>query len=350
MRTSIVEHIRESLFVTPFDTAWVPYSTRFVLMGGTPRDLGAFSVYKMYEGKLENLISYEHSKPIKCGTFNASTNERHIAFADTGGQLLLVDPECPSKSLFNVPAHNGIIHAIAGCGPVTAHGASEAVTAGADGTAKVWDFRQTDGPVVDITPNQDSQKRECWGVSFGGATSAFDRIMACGYDNGDVKVVDLRMGGILWQTNVGGGAVNLEFDSLNKEKNKLVVTNLDGFVNVYDLKTHSEEKGFAFVKKKVHNGTVWRARHLPSSRDVFASTGGTGEVKLWRYRYPKERTVIDANSKKEEGVAGKVELITEQTISSQPVCSFDWHPNKPGLAVCSSFDQSVSVLYVTNLN
>ena len=50
------------------------------------------------------------------------------------------------------------------------------------------------------------------------------------------------------------------------------------------------------------------------------------------------------------GVAGTVNLLQNVTLSSQPIASLDWSPDKQGLCVCSAFDQSVRVLIVTKLN
>jgi hypothetical protein len=37
-------------------------------------------------------------------------------------------------------------------------------------------------------------------------------------------------------------------------------------------------------------------------------------------------------------------------VSTQPINSFDWSPDKEGLACCGSFDQCVRVVVVTKLN
>ncbi|KAL0212453.1 hypothetical protein RCL1_006079 [Eukaryota sp. TZLM3-RCL] len=346
---SILEHVRESLNITPYDTLWVPNSTRFVLLGGTARDLGSFSVYKMFQGKLENILRFEHDKPIRCGTFGAYSAARHIAYGDIGGGLYLVDPEKPSKPIFSYDsAHNGVVHSIHGCGHPLAQGASELITGGSDGYVRVWDIRQGSGPVVEVGPSEASQKRECWSVCFGGASSDVDRTITAGFDNGDVKMIDLKMGKLSWQVNVGGGVVSMDFDSIGGPLNKLGVSNLDGNLNIYDLKYFNEKRGYPSVKTRAHNGTVWRTKFVPTKKDLCVTTGGAGEVKLWKYTYPQERFAVDEVDG-EYGLAGKVSLKSETCISTQPVSSFDWHPNREGLAVCSSFDQSVSVLFVTDM-
>lgn len=50
------------------------------------------------------------------------------------------------------------------------------------------------------------------------------------------------------------------------------------------------------------------------------------------------------------GVAGHIQMICATTVSQQPVHCFDWSPDRLGLAVCGSFDQTVRVLITTNLN
>jgi hypothetical protein len=53
---------------------------------------------------------------------------------------------------------------------------------------------------------------------------------------------------------------------------------------------------------------------------------------------------------KEMGVVGKLERLCHKPLSSQPVNSFDWSPDRQGLFVCSAFDQCVRVGVVTKLD
>lgn len=65
--------------------------------------------------------------------------------------------------------------------------------------------------------------------------------------------------------------------------------------------------------------------------------------------YPAERSKKDADGV-DVGVAGSVNLLQNVTLSTQPIASLDWSPDKQGLCVCSGFDQSVRVIIVTKLN
>jgi WD40 repeat protein len=59
--------------------------------------------------------------------------------------------------------------------------------------------------------------------------------------------------------------------------------------------------------------------------------------------------VKDADGR-DAGVAGTMELLNKRTVSTQPISSWDWSPDKEGLAVCGSFDQQIRVVIVTRLN
>jgi hypothetical protein len=51
-----------------------------------------------------------------------------------------------------------------------------------------------------------------------------------GYDNGDVKMFDLRAGKVRWETNVRNGVCGTEFDRKEIQMNKFCVTTLESQV------------------------------------------------------------------------------------------------------------------------
>ena len=65
--------------------------------------------------------------------------------------------------------------------------------------------------------------------------------------------------------------------------------------------------------------------------------------------YPECRVQKDSEGI-ESGVIGKVNQLQSSIVSSQPISSIDWSPDKQGLAVCASFDQCLRVIIVTKLN
>jgi hypothetical protein len=174
-------------------------------------------------------------------------------------------------------------------------------------------------------------------------------VVCAGYDNGDIKMFDLRTNSLRWETNVKNGVVGLEFDRKDIEMNKLTVATLESKFRVYDLRTQHEKEGFAFMSEKAHKSTIWSTRHLPQNRDVFMTCGGNGGLNIYRYRYPAARSVQDPEGKP-KGVAGTCELLNSRIISTQPIVSFDWSADKEGLAVLACLDQTVRVYIATKLH
>ncbi|XP_033095163.1 WD repeat-containing protein 92 isoform X2 [Trachypithecus francoisi] len=246
--------------------------------------------------------------------------------------------------VYSVKGHKEIINAIDGVGGLgIGEGAPEIVTGSRDGTVKVWDPRQKDDPVANMEPVQGENKRDCWTVAFGNAYNQEERVVCAGYDNGDIKLFDLRNMALRWETNIKNGVCSLEFDRKDISMNKLVATSLEGKFHVFDMRTQHPTKGFASVSEKAHKSTVWQVRHLPQNRELFLTAGGAGGLHLWKYEYPIQRSKKDSEGI-EMGVAGSVSLLQNVTLSTQPISSLDWSPDKRGLCVCSSFDQTVSSL------
>lgn len=65
--------------------------------------------------------------------------------------------------------------------------------------------------------------------------------------------------------------------------------------------------------------------------------------------YPEKRKIVDTDGI-DQGVVGNLTLLQNITVSSQPVSSLDWSPDKQGLAVCTAFDQCLRVIITTKLN
>ena len=69
---------------------------------------------------------------------------------------------------------------------------------------------------------------------------------------------------------------------------------------------------------------------------------------LFSSNYPVSRVTKDSNEV-DVGVAGTLQLVQNTVLSTQPISSFDWSPDKEGLCVCTAFDQVLRVLIVTRL-
>ncbi|KAL5277501.1 WDR92 family protein [Megaselia abdita] len=360
----MIEHIGHAVDYTVFDVKWIPCSAKFAVLGSKPKGTGVLEIYELNETKVDLVKSIEKKSSFKCGTFGASSlRNRFMAIGDFDGRLQILDLERPEIPIFNTKAHNGIVNAIDGIGGTQINcGAPEIVTGGKDGSVKVWDPRQNDEPVVDISPPESSSSRDCWAVTFGDSHNNSDRVIAAGYDNGDLKLVDLRKLAVRWEKTEKNGVCSIQFDRKDIPMNKMVVTTLEGGLHVYDMRTQHPEKGFASVSEKnagrsvgsngVISGpkaTVWAVKHLPQNRDIFVTCGGTGSLRLWNYEYPGKRKLKDSDEK-EYGVAGSIYLLNSTAISTQPAHCFDWNTDKMGLGVVGAFDQTVRVLVTTKLN
>ena len=183
------------------------------------------------------------------------------------------------------------IDGIGGKGPE--YGAPEIVTGGADGCVRVWDPRQ-EAPVVSLEPAEtEVVKPDCWTVAFGNSYNSEERVIASGYDNGDVKIFDLKTNCLRWDTNMKNGICGLEFDRPDIAQNKLVATTLESKYHVFDLKTYHPERGYACHDELAHKSTIWGLRHLPQNRDLFATMGGNGAINIYKYHYPANRSIKD---------------------------------------------------------
>ena len=331
---------------------WVPSSARFVAVGSYPRDTGCLQVFELDGQELKLLKEEEKKVSFKCATFgHASLSHRTLATGDFHGNLAVWDLEKSVNPIWTTKAHVNIINAIDGFGGQTRGcGAPEIVTCGRDGRVCVWDPRQRDAPVAALEPETPDSARDCWSVAFGNAYNNDDRCVVAGYDNGDVKLFDLRVNAVRWETNVKNGVCSVSFDRQDIEMNKLSVCCLESRYHVFDMRTKHPQKGYASLTEgAVANSTVWGCDWLPQNREVCMVRSGDGGLSLYRYHYPDQRRLQDAEGLN-YGVPGSLTLEANRQISTQPICSFNWSPDKEGLCVMASFDQCIRVGIVTKTN
>ena len=341
----IVEHVCHPVLYTPFAVSWIRNSPRFVVGGQYPKATGALKVYELQQGKLAEVHNVDLKQGVKCGRmFDAST----LATGDFQGTLTLWDLTKAAPK-WSHKAHDKIVNAVDCSGGCL--GPNEIVTASRDGCVRLFDPR-TSEPVVSLEPPSDGAV-DAWSVALGNSFSEADRSIACGYDNGDVKLFDLRTMRLVFEENVKNGVTHLEFDRKDIAMNKLHASCLEGKLLTFDLRTYHPTAGFARVTTGLGNkATVWQTRTLPQNREISACFSGGGDLTVHKYMYPTQRRVKDAeNPNLEMGVAGSMEILNERAgLAQQPVVACDWHPEKCGLLAMGALDQSLRVAIVTKLN
>ena len=313
----------------PFDIHWLPYSTKLVSIGESFDSKGILQIYNLYQGKLSIEGEYIQNYPSKCSTFGISSfSSRDLALGDFDGNLSVIDLERGEFNYEIKKAHKGIIQSIDGLGVKNNQGPPEIITGGKDGLVKLWDLR-SDKPCILLEP-KDIKKNfpECWTVRFGECGS--NKKVGIGYDNGDIKIFDLRMDKIFMGENLKKGVCNIEFDKKNIPINKMIVTTLGSKFYFYDLTNYFQNK------KKLYdevNTTIWGAKFLPQNRDIFVTLGGDGNLNL--YKYDKKDFLNNIND--------KLNMLSSNHICSRPIIGFDWHLIKNGLACLVSLDNTIKI-------
>ena len=102
--------------------------------------------------------------------------------------------------------------------------------------------------MLSLEPVDKENIPDAWSVGFGNSYNSQERVIASGYDNGDVKLFDLRANKLIFDYNVQNGVCGVEFDRKDIMMNKLVCTTLEGKFHVFDLRTNHPEEGFANLK------------------------------------------------------------------------------------------------------
>lgn len=344
----IYEYISQSVAFTPYEARWLPYSSKAIICGQTPRMKGILKFMRLDQASLKEVFSIEFGSGFKSACFNYYFGDPTpgVALADTSGQLFIFDLES-QKVRWEAQAHKAMANCIDSIGGKVGHGAVEVLSGGSDGRVKLWDARQS-GAVLTLEPSE-GLSIDCWCVGLGDSHCIESRVIAAGYDNGDVKLFDLRRAALLWEANLKNGVCGLEFDRRDIPLNKLLATTLEGKTHAFDLRTLHPESGFACAVANIgQRVTLWGVRHIPQNRDLLGTMGGDGLLRLYRYKYPTQRAVDDGKGRM-KGVSGSLELINDSKLSEQPIVGWDWNNDKLGLAVCATLDQTVKVIICTRL-
>lgn len=88
----IIEHLGRSIGFTPYETKWIPETSKFLLCGEHPKATGIIEINQITKGEMKVLHKMDLAKGVKSGTFAASpSNHSCFAFGDLGGGLSILD-------------------------------------------------------------------------------------------------------------------------------------------------------------------------------------------------------------------------------------------------------------------
>ncbi|KAF9972995.1 hypothetical protein BGZ73_003794 [Actinomortierella ambigua] len=328
---------QKTLPFTAFQTVWIPGTNRICAVGANDAGFGVIQIYQarsratsLATGKgagsgtsasarLELYSEVEKRIQFKAATFRASTQPSHLVTGDFEGRIGVWDLERTEVPVTMIKAHEDVVNCIDGAG--ASSGRPEVVSGCRDGVVKVWDLRQKGDPVCTMVPKK-GYEQDIWTVVMGNATSADDLHVAAGYDNGDIRVFDLRAAKPIFETNVTRGICSLEFDKRVGTASQLVATDLEGSLHSFDWVNNQVQSMESMEVQTGDDSTLWQVRHLPQSPAHFAVTDGGGHVYLYSH----------GNSR------SAVKKLESKRLAGQGILTIEFNEDLEGLFICSDLE------------
>ncbi|KAG0269255.1 hypothetical protein DFQ27_004317 [Actinomortierella ambigua] len=337
---------QKSLPFTAFQTVWVPGTNRICAVGANDAGFGVIQVYQARSraisvtksnsstssgagagqpasARLELYSEVEKRIQFKAATFRASTQPSHLVTGDFEGRIGVWDLERTEVPVTMIKAHEDVVNCIDGAGAFS--GRPEVVSGCRDGAVKMWDLRQKSDPVCTMVPKK-GYEQDIWTVVMGNATSVDDLHIAAGYDNGDIRVFDLRAAANpVFETNVTHGICSLEFDRRVGTASQLVATDLEGSLHSFDWVNNQVQSMESMVVQTGDDSTLWQVRHLPQSPSHFAVTDGGGHVHLYSHG----------------NASSSVRKLESKRLAGQGILTLEFNEDLEGLFICSDLENTL---------
>ncbi|KAF9940672.1 hypothetical protein BGZ65_006414 [Modicella reniformis] len=222
----------------------------------------------------------------------------HLLAGDFEGHVGLWDLTRAEVPLSYFKAHEDVVNCMDGAGSLS--GRPEFVTGGVDGTVKLWDTRlnhkETSGgssPISNMSLKKGREDYKVWCVALGGPGSdteatgsgVDDLLVVAGYDNGDVRVMDIRF--------PQGNGVTQE---------------------VVEVQSGDDS-------------TLWQACHIPQRPGVVAVSDGGGQIHL--FQHGDDKTLMKP--------------LGSHKAASEAMISLDFNEDLEGLYVGCDLDSTLRV-------
>eukprot|EP00088_Acartia_fossae_P008500 TRINITY_DN1405_c0_g1_i15.p1 TRINITY_DN1405_c0_g1~~TRINITY_DN1405_c0_g1_i15.p1 ORF type:complete len:335 (-),score=57.98 TRINITY_DN1405_c0_g1_i15:64-1068(-) len=313
---------------TIFSLSWIPSSARFFTLGTDVKGKGKISIFSLNGREVVESGSALVENSLRCCTLETGqVSDRQVATGDFSGHLAIWDLETLAQEK-SVKAHSDVLTCVAGSG----FGSSQIVTGGRDGELKLWDTRSLDSPPsLRMAPEAGQARKQCWTV----ASSAHEdhstsNYITAGFDNGDIKVFDVRNSKIAWETSLSRGVSKLSILSGREDdsqKSVLVAGTANG--KLFQWPLSSPDK---MASHQMDKATVWEVQPVSENKkNLVLAALGSGALHVLN---------LDGE---------KIETVATHQVSEPPLTGLSANKEKPGLIVTSSFDKTIRVLYYTGL-
>ena len=186
---------------------------------------------------------------------------------------------------------------------------------------KLWDQRALDSPVIRMFPETGETRRDCWTVAHSGLES---RLVAAGFDNGDIKLFDVRAMKLVWETTVSRAVTNLTFTTSQATDWLVAGTNL-GKVFKWDAAAPANT-----IHCQLDKSTVWDTQSIGDG-SVVVSCLGSGGLSVCR------------------STSDSIKQVCTHQVSEPPLNALSASRDKPGLIATASFDKFLRLFLYTGL-
>ena len=196
----------------------------------------------------------------------------------------------------------------------------------------MWDPRNLEAPSLRMVPEPGQARKQCWTVCQSQQTSdnSQQHFVAAGFDNGDIKVFDVRNSKIAWETSLSRGISKLTVINMNNDNPsdiKLLAGTVQGRLYSWSLNKPEETP----QQLQLDKSTIWEAQKLSNNKNLVVTALGSGAM-----------TLVDLDKE-------NINTIVSHQVSEPPLNGLSVSKDKPGLVATSSFDQTIRLFYYTGM-